>query len=138
MGQIPRQRRNCVKIVEPSDEHGTDNTGRPLGSEQRSQMCARVLSEQHELIGIDAEVTRAATNEKKRGAEIGERILVARKAAKTIVHGKPVIAAACEHFEDLSDMSDAASGRPSPAVDHDDGGAWGRAWLDVRVERKIA
>ena len=53
---VARQIGNGGKVVEPADEHGADDAGRALGRQQRGQLRAGVLAEQHQLIGVDSEL----------------------------------------------------------------------------------
>jgi hypothetical protein len=39
-----------------ADEHGADHALRPLGRQQRRQMCGGILAKEHEPPGIDAEL----------------------------------------------------------------------------------
>ena len=51
---LSRQRGNRGEIVEPADEHRADDAGRALGCQQRSQLRAGVLAEQHQPVGVDS------------------------------------------------------------------------------------
>ena len=138
-GGIVLSRAGCRgEIVESADEHGADDAREALGGKQRRELCAGVFAEQHEPIGIDAELTGATANERERRTDIGERIFEAFQTAEPIVDREPVVARVSQEFENLSDMSDAAARRPCAAMNDDDGRTTARAWLNVGVERQVA
>ena len=117
--ELPRQRWDRGQIVEASDQDAADDAGRPLGCQQRGEMGPRVFAEQDQLIGVDAQFTRAAADEGDRRAHVGERFFMTRQASEAIVHGEPVIAGVRQQLEELPDMRRAAARGPAAAVNDD-------------------
>src|SRR5688572_26722969 len=65
---VARQLRNGAKVVESPDQHRANDPRNPLRCQQRSQLRAGVLAEQHKLVGVDSEFGGSASNESERGA----------------------------------------------------------------------
>ena len=111
---------NGATVVESADENRTDDPFRALGCEPCGGIGARVLAEEDELVGIDTELRRVTADEAQGGAHIGERSVDVADPVQPIVEREPVVSRPGHGFENLSDMSDAAPGGPTAAMnDHD-------------------
>jgi hypothetical protein len=107
--EIRRQRGHRGLAIEAADKYRTDHTRGTRFGDQGRQLCAGIFAEQHEPIGIDAELRSATPDEGQRGAHVRERILEFLKPAEPVIEGEPVVSGACQDLENLPDMCDAAA-----------------------------
>ena len=70
---VARQLRNGAKVVKSPDQHRANDPRNPLRCQQRCQLRAGVLAEQHKLVGVDSKFGGSASNERERaGMSVSE------------------------------------------------------------------
>jgi hypothetical protein len=116
-----RHTRSPIRRVgeKAAQQHGSDHTWRAALGDGYGQVRPGVLAEQHDSIGVDAQIARVTARECHCRPHVVCRVGHPQRSMQPVVDGHPRIPGRCEQLEELADERHPRARSEAAAVNHD-------------------